>query len=377
MLTSIVIDLGYGDSGKGITVDFLAAQEPEGSLVIRFSGGHQVGHTVEHDGRLHTFSNFGAGTFRAVPTYYTQHCVIFPPAIEREYELLSDLNPKLIFHPLVQICTPYDMAFNRAIEKFNKHGSCGLGFGATVERNEGAVKFYALHAQQEFVIRQKLAAVQKYYLRKLKNYQSEPLMQLYIEQLEGYQEDAFVQACLANVQQVEQYPLANSADIKHLIFEGSQGVLLDQEHGFFPHVTRSHTTCKNAIETLTEWGLARNALDLYYVSRCYQNRHGNGPMSSELALDLVNNEKEANQTNEYQGAFRVGEIDADLLRYALECDALYHGHAKVHKHLVLTCLDQRPDFLVDEFVAQMPKFEQVLGSYSANSRDFRPLETVL
>ena len=42
----MVIDLGFGDSGKGVMVDYLCAQNPERSLVVRFSGGHLVGHTV-------------------------------------------------------------------------------------------------------------------------------------------------------------------------------------------------------------------------------------------------------------------------------------------------------------------------------------------
>ena len=46
---SIVIDLGFGDAGKGLTTDFLASQHPEKSVVIRFSGGHQIGHTVSTD----------------------------------------------------------------------------------------------------------------------------------------------------------------------------------------------------------------------------------------------------------------------------------------------------------------------------------------
>jgi adenylosuccinate synthase len=44
----IVIGLGFGDEGKGITTDFLAQQNPE-SVVIRFSGGQQAAHTVMMD----------------------------------------------------------------------------------------------------------------------------------------------------------------------------------------------------------------------------------------------------------------------------------------------------------------------------------------
>ena len=60
----ITVGLGFGDEGKGATVDFLA-RRLEADLVVRYCGGSQAGHNVElPDGRRHTFSQFGAGTLR-------------------------------------------------------------------------------------------------------------------------------------------------------------------------------------------------------------------------------------------------------------------------------------------------------------------------
>ena len=125
---SLVIDLGFGDAGKGLTTDFLASQHPEKSLLVRFSGGHQIGHTVSTEKLTHTFSNFGSGTLLGVPTYYSEHTTLFPPAILDEGNFLKTYQPKLYVHPLAMITTFYDIAFNRAIEKQHRHGSCGLGF---------------------------------------------------------------------------------------------------------------------------------------------------------------------------------------------------------------------------------------------------------
>ena len=59
----IVVDLGFGDSGKGLLTDFLV-RHLEADVVVRYNGGAQAGHNVvTPDGRHHTFSQFGSGAF--------------------------------------------------------------------------------------------------------------------------------------------------------------------------------------------------------------------------------------------------------------------------------------------------------------------------
>src|SRR5215472_8223796 len=58
----ITVGLGFGDEGKGATVDYLT-RHFGADLVVRYCGGSQAGHNVQlPDGRRHTFSQFGAGT---------------------------------------------------------------------------------------------------------------------------------------------------------------------------------------------------------------------------------------------------------------------------------------------------------------------------
>ncbi len=77
-MISIVLGSFMGDEGKGQTVHNICAKNPENSLVIRFSGGHQVGHTVKYGDLMHTFSNFGSGTLLGVPTYWSEYCTVDP-----------------------------------------------------------------------------------------------------------------------------------------------------------------------------------------------------------------------------------------------------------------------------------------------------------
>ena len=77
----ITVGLGFGDEGKGATVDYLT-RKYNADLVVRYCGGSQAGHNVQlPDGRRHTFSQFGAGTLAGrVRTYLGPGVVIDPPA---------------------------------------------------------------------------------------------------------------------------------------------------------------------------------------------------------------------------------------------------------------------------------------------------------
>ena len=69
MKAQIVVGLGFGDEGKGITTDYLCSQNAN-SLVVRFSGGQQCGHNVCLGELSHVHSNFGSGTLRGVPSFF-------------------------------------------------------------------------------------------------------------------------------------------------------------------------------------------------------------------------------------------------------------------------------------------------------------------
>jgi adenylosuccinate synthase len=124
------------------------------------------------------------------------------------------------------------------------------------------------------------------------------------------------------------------------IFEGGQGIMLDMDYGFFPHVTRSNTTSKNAVEILKKHGLSGKSIHTYYITRAYQTRHGNGPMTN-VGMDtgyIQNNPLETNTSESFQGEFRKTVLDLDLLKYALDCDNYRNPVSR--RSLVITCLDQ-------------------------------------
>ena len=334
MKNKIVIGLGYGDEGKGVTTDALCRQV-EKPLVVRFSGGHQAGHTVvSPDGRRHVFSNFGAGTLAGAATFWSRNCTFNPVGFATERAVLVGLGvePTYFVDPLAPVTTPYDVLYNRHLERGQRHGSCGLGFGATIARHEGPAKLHAMDLLYDFVLEKKLPAVAAYYAGLGVAFEEARLAHLL---------DDFHQRVLAlRSQQIRTCDLAqvlaeNSFD--QVIFEGSQGLLLDQEIGYFPHVTRAYVSTRNALGMIRKYSLPDP--EIYYVTRAYQTRHGNGPLTNEHLKPLLRKTpEETNVYNGWQGPQRRSLLDINQLRFALAADAAYsYG---LPRHLVVTCLDQ-------------------------------------
>jgi len=101
-----------------------------------------------------------------------------------------------------------------------------------------------------------------------------------------------------------------------VIFEGAQGALLDPDFGFRPHVTKTTIAFDGAIELLKETGLP-HTLTKVGVTRANGSRHGAGPFVTEVFDEEFRNNyiETHNNTNRWQGSFRVGYLDLVPLPY--------------------------------------------------------------
>jgi adenylosuccinate synthase len=129
----------------------------------------------------------------------------------------------------------------------------------------------------------------------------------------------------------DRVPLVDGGYLRRLLragpalFEGAQGVLLDEWRGFHPYTTWSTTTFANAETLLAEAGETAVRLG---VVRSYLTRHGPGPFVTEdPTLELP---EPHNGTGTWQGAFRAGHPDAVALRYAAEAAGGLDGVALTH-----------------------------------------------
>lgn len=325
MRAKAVIGASFGDEGKGLTVDYLCARGDAG-VVVRFSGGAQAGHTVvTPDGQRHVFRTVGAGAFHGVPTFLSKYVSINPIAVFLELQQLDALGvrPDLFASPECKVTTFADVIINRRLEDARgsaRHGSCGMGISETIERS--AVPELRITMADLFngaALEGKLAEIcDKYASFRTGKPIDEPLMA-----------ENFLLACKRLPEVV--FP-AGIGQCKDPVFEGSQGLLLDQGNkDFFPHVTRSHTGLKNVRKLCALAGI--DQLEAYYVTRTYLTRHGAGPLPAEdPALRF---EDDTNGDNAYQGALRFAPLDVDALARRIDADA---GNAVTR--VVVTHCDQ-------------------------------------
>lgn len=262
-MISIVLGTFFGDEGKGQTVHNLCNKyigKRESVLVVRFSGGHQVGHTVKHGDMMHTFSNFGSGTLLGVPTYWSEYCTVDPITSMLEGADLAKMGvrPIVQYHPHCQVVIPFDVYSQVNNEENLRHGTVGTGFKACLDRVKAGYSLTVVDCMNPYILREKLNAIVDNYYNMSSKYPSIDLdnwcrlAHAYFLHTGTVNED-----CLLNYD--------------NLVFEGSQGILLDQRFGIMPYCTPSNTTSQNAYELLRKAGI-RKEIQTCYVTRPYITR---------------------------------------------------------------------------------------------------------
>jgi adenylosuccinate synthase len=342
----LLVDLGFGDAGKGLLTDFLV-RRTGATVVVRYNGGAQAGHNVvTPDGRHHTFAQFGSGTFVAgVRTFLSRHVVIHPTALFAEAVALAakgvgDALSRLRVSEGALVITPFHQAAGRLRELARgagRHGSCGVGVGEAVgdalERPDEAVLAGDLRDPARLRPR----------LRRLRERKREEVATLAgslptggaaARELGVFTGDDLLDRWLAGAARLAALVAPDSTLADWLdgaaaaVFEGAQGVLLDERAGFHPHTTWSRCTLENALEILA--GAAPGAeVRRIGVLRAHAVRHGPGPLPTETA-ELRPAVSEHNGFGEWQGTVRYGWFDAVLARYALAVAGPLEGLALTH-----------------------------------------------
>ena len=343
-----VIGAAYGDEGKGLITDFLAAAGA--TVVARTNGGAQAGHTVVRaDGTRHVFSHIGSGAFAGAPTHFTRFFVAHPMFFLDERNRVEALggNVRASADPRTTVTTPYDIMINQIAEESrgaSRHGSCGMGVGETVERclrPDLAITVGDLHGSRLALV-SRLERIRKEWV-------GERLRTLGIEEVpprfarllgdDGVMR-RFLDDCSAFADRV--VPLPDDLLPDGVLFEGAQGLLLDQDYGAFPHVTRSNTGVMNMAFVARGAGIAE--IDAVYVTRTYTTRHGAGPLAHwGEDMSYAEIEDPTNIHNDWQGSLRAAPLDLDILGAAIRHDLGRGEGVAVTASLALTCLDQLGD----------------------------------
>ena len=326
----VLAGLGYGDEGKGTITDFLV-DKFKVQTVVRYNGGPQCGDDViTPDGKHHTFTQFGSGTFAGATTYLSEHMLVDPLALIPEAAHLREVgisNPFDLLEVDVRcpIVTPFQRAVNRLKERQRgngRHGSCGVGLSELV------IDMTHLPEDEHFligdlskpgVVAQKLDNYRKVNFKKILEYLGEvpdgdPLKEVLLDSDTSRLVNRYV-AVGELLKKRSSGRLTDLLKAPVTVFEGAQGVLLDQYWGFQPHTTWSDITYTNADTILNTHVPMRHEVEYIGIMRAHASRHGAGPFVTEEDLGEMYNDP-YNNPSEWQGSFRVGHVDMVSARYA-------------------------------------------------------------
>jgi adenylosuccinate synthase len=345
-LVILTADLGFGDAGKGSVVDFLT-RACGANTVVRYNGGAQAAHNViTPDGRHHTFAQFGSGTFLpGVRTHLSRYMLLHPIAMLAEERNLRKLGIQGAFSRVsieraALVTTPYHQAVNRLKEIARgdaRHGSCGMGIGETMADwlTYGSDMLFAGDLVDRPTLVKKLR-----FIREAKIAQMESLQPQILECETAVEERRLIEDpgsvdLTADIYDAfaRQIKMVDTGYLGKLlkqpgctIFEGAQGVLLDEWFGFYPYNSWSTCTLKNADTLLDEAGYMDQVYRLGII-RGYMTRHGAGPLVTEDAQLTTAVQDRHNLDNPWQRQFRVGHLDLLALRYALQATGRVDGLA--------------------------------------------------
>jgi adenylosuccinate synthase len=252
--------------------------------------------------------------------------LVDPLALADEFEhlralYLSDILDRLSIDRDALLVTPWHREANRIRETkrgADRHGSCGTGVGET---RSYALKFPDLAPKvgdclDAPAVAGKLALLKHHLENELGPLRRTPSV---TETANTYLEFAHA------VKIVSGEYLHDLLDKNDAVFEGAQGVLLDEKYGFPPYNTWSNTTFENAHTLLEEIGHKGYRLG---VTRAYMTRHGAGPFPTEDAKLHI--KEPHNEDGPWQGPVRFGHLDVVALRYALGVIQGVDGIAVTH-----------------------------------------------
>ena len=266
--------------------------------------------------------------------------VVHPTALLVEAEVLGrigvhDALSRLKIDAQCRITTPHHQAAGRLRELLRggaAHGTCGVGVGETVrhslEHPEQVLRYADLsHASAAWARAQvdKLQAIREAFLAEFSPLCSTDRDGALTEEFQILQDETLAGKWLNSARALARQcppetPEAIGTQLKQpgcVLFEGAQGVLLDEWRGFHPHTTWSSITTATVEAVAARFGIAA-PIKHYGALRSYLTRHGAGPLPThDETLDELLPEPH-NNGDSWQGRFRSGHPDAVLLRYALE-----------------------------------------------------------
>jgi adenylosuccinate synthase len=315
-----VIGSQWGDEGKGKIVDWLSNRS---DVVVRFQGGHNAGHTLVIDGVTYKLSLLPSGIVRGGKLSIIGNGVVIDPwALAKEIKYITDLGIKvspdsLMIAENATLILPLHQRLDSLRESAsgdNKIGTTKRGIGPAYEDKVGrrSIRVTDLANKKTLVSKvNKLVDHHNIILRGMgeKELKSEEVLKELILVSGGILPyKARISSVLSEARKAG----------KRILFEGAQGVMLDNDHGTYPYVTSSNTISPTALS-----GVGQNLKALNFVlgiTKAYTTRVGEGPFPTEQENEIGEElGKKGHEFGTNTGRKRrCGWIDAVMVKHAIE-----------------------------------------------------------
>jgi len=316
--TAVIVGAQWGDEGKGKIVDVLSENF---SVVARYAGGHNAGHTVIINGKKFVLQLVPCGVLRpGCRSVIGNGVVLDPLAFLKEVGALRQagvqVDGNLFVSNRAHVILPYHRMIELAAENAPgrvKIGTTSRGIGPAYEDKMGRrglrvadlLDLNLLKKHIENAVREKNMIVHALF-------NSEPVDadKMYTEYAQAAEKIA---PFVADTAMLLNQALKQGESI---LFEGAQGTMLDIDHGTYPFVTSSSATSGGAVICT---GVAPNAIgSVIGITKAYCTRVGEGPFPTEDKGETGENIRK--RGNEYGAVTgrprRTGWLDMPLLRYS-------------------------------------------------------------
>lgn len=382
----IVSGTFFGDEGKGSIIDYLSYQKGIKENV-RYNGGSQASHTVIANNIKHKFSQLGSVALNDGKTYLSEYTVVNPFNLYKEAEVFSSESKKDIREILDRIyiskysrvVTPYHKLLGqlRELSSLDRRGSVGTGVSETTKTFEETGLEITINdlLQMNINIKEKLRELRSYLIMFMNQNVGKidsALLKKYIDPMDLYYltqiDKDYLFNCYLNLMNGVSFNTVDNIRKFHecgdLLFEGSQGVLIDRNHGIRPNTTLLDTTNKNAI-------VLASTLDTKIIKigaiTPFTSRHGKGllPTQDEMLCKTIYDENQL--PSYYQGVPRYGWFDLVLARYSNEINQ--------NDEMFMTQIDRLSSFqkikICTEYIYEgiiTEEFDEIFDYYSESGK---------
>jgi adenylosuccinate synthase len=330
---TVVVGTQWGDEGKGKFTDLVAK---EMSMVVRYQGGHNAGHTIVVDGESFALQLVPSGVlYDHITPVIGNGVVVDPRVLLAELDMLEAKGvdtSRMRVSGNAHLILPYHQEIDKVSERWlgkNKIGTTKRGIGPAYADKASRVGIRVQDLLDPKIFRQKLdAALREKNAVLAKVYNQLPLSADDIA-------EEYLEVCGPRIAPM----IDDAVNLVHdaldagqqVLLEGAQATFLDLDHGTYPYVTSSNPVAGGAC---TGAGIGPRHIErVIGIAKAYVTRVGSGPFPTELfdeIGDLLVDRGHEYGTNTGRRR-RTGWFDAVMMRHAVRLNSL--------SELALTKLD--------------------------------------